>query len=112
MYFGQIEQNIDCFKHYVPFTQNPLLQIPMCIVIPGEETTRTGVKHTGYIQTLVPPDDGKPASYFKIVLSHNDLDHYIPCLPESQEELEHALLGIMKCFKDVKHYIDLSLCVL
>ena len=35
----------------------------------------------------------------------------IPCLPESQE-LEHTLQGIMTCFKDVKHYIDLSLSVL
>ena len=84
----------------------------MCIVIPGEETTRTGVKYTGYIQTLVPQDDGKPASYFKIVLSYNGLDHYIPCLPEPQEELEHALQGIMTIFKDTKHYIDLSLSVL
>ena len=84
----------------------------MCIVIPGEETTRTGVKYTGYIQTLVPQDDGKPASYFNIVLTYNGLDHYIPCLPEPQEELEHALQGIMTCFKDAKHYIDLSLSVL
>ena len=84
----------------------------MYIVIPGEETTRTGVKYTGYIQTMVPQDDGKPASYFTIVLSYNGLDHYIPCLPESQEELGHALQGIMTCFKDAKHYIDLSLSVL
>ena len=84
----------------------------MCIVIPEEETTRTEMKYTGYIQTLVPQDDGKPASYFKIVLSYNGLDHYIPCLPESQEELEHALQGIMTCFKDAKHYIDASLSVL
>ena len=63
MCFGKIDQNIDCFNHYVSFTQNPLLQIPMCIVIPGEETTRTGVKHTGYIQTQVPQDDGnQPAT--------------------------------------------------
>ena len=96
----------------MPFTQNPLLQIPICIVIPGEETTRTGVKYTGYIQTLVPQDDGKLANYFRIVLSYNGLDHYIPCLPESQEELEHALQGIMTCFKDAKHYIDISLSVL
>ena len=80
----------------------------MCIVIPGEETSRTGLKYTGYIQTLVPQHDGKPASYFKSVLSCNGLDHYIPCLSESQEELEHALQGIMICFKDIKHYIDLS----
>ena len=84
----------------------------MCIVIPGEETTRTGVKYTGYFQTLVPQDDGKPVSYFKIVLSYNGLDHDIPCLPEPQEELEHALQGVMTCFKDAKHYIDLSLSVL
>ena len=84
----------------------------MCIVIPGQETTRTGVKYIGYIQTLVPQDDGKSASYFKIVLSYNGLDHYIPCLPESQEELEHALQGIMTCFKGAKHYIDVSLSVL
>ena len=79
---------------------------------PWEETTRTGVKYTGYIQTLVPQDDGKPASYFNIVLTYNGLDHYIPCLPEPQEEPEHALQGIMTCFKDAKHYIDLSLSVL
>ena len=84
----------------------------MCIVIPEEETTRTGVKYTAYIQTLVPQDDGQPASYFKIVLPYNGLNHYIPCLPESQEELEHALQGIMTCFKDAKHYIDISLSVL
>ena len=102
----------NCLNHYVPFTQNPLLQIPMCIVITGEDTTRTGVKYTGYIQTPVPQDDGKPASYFKIVLSYNGLDHYMPCLPESQEELEHALQGIMTCFKDAKHYNDISVSVL
>ena len=84
----------------------------MCIVIPGEETTRTGVKYTGYIQTLVPQDDGKPASYFNIAFTYNGLDHYITCLPEPQEELEHALQGIMTCFKDAKHYINLSLSVL
>ena len=84
----------------------------MCIVIPGEEATRTGVKHTGYIQTLVPQDDGKLDSYFKMVLSYNGLDQYIPCLPESQEKLEHALQGIMTCFKDAKHYIDLFLNIL
>ena len=102
----------NCLNHFVPFTQNPFCRYPCVFVIPGEETTRTGVKYTGYTQTLVPQDDGKPASYFKIVLSYNGLDNFIPCLPESQEELEHALQGIMTCFKDAKHYINVSLSVL
>ena len=65
----------------------------MCIVIPREETTRAGVKYTGYVQTLVPQDDGKPGSYFKTVLSYNGLDHYIPCLPESQVRSGTCIAG-------------------
>ena len=78
---------IMCFSTFQSFiTLFSLLQMPMCIVMPSEQKTRTGRKTSGF---------------FQIILAYNGSTPYIPCLLETHRDLQQSLTNIECCIQDV-----------
>ena len=79
------------------------LQIPMCIVLPSEQKTRSGTKYTGYVHKLIPEDEEKTSDFFQIILAYNGSTHYVPCLLETHRDLQQSLTNIESCIQGALH---------
>ena len=84
------------FRHFSDsfITLFSFLQIPMCIVLPSEQKTRSGTKYTGYVHKLIPEDEEKTSDFFQIILAYNGSTHYVPCLLETHIDLQQSLTNI------------------
>ena len=82
-----------------------LLQIPMCIVLPSEQKTRSGTKYTGHVHKLIPEDE-KTSDFFQIILVYNGSTHYVPCLLETHRDLQQSLTNIESCIQGALHDVN------
>ena len=75
----------------------------MCIVLPSEQKTRSGTKHTGYVHKLIPEGEEKTSDFLQIILAYNGSTHYVPCLLETHRDLQQSLTNIESCIQGALH---------
>ena len=75
------------------------LQIPMCIVLPSEQKTRSGTKYTGYVHKLIPEDEEKTSDFFKIILASMVLHIMFPAYLKHIETYNNHLQILNPVYK-------------